>query len=629
METRPEHPVFLTPELRVNIFGLADRETQSRCARVCSLWSNDALNELWKDLESPIPLLSILAPLTDDYERAFTRSITPKDWRRFYQYSERVRYLTVETDTVSKLSSSLLLTISRDRRTPSLTPRLIELYLSSHNDSNALQLSAIFMDESLKRLIVRLPNDEPFNLNFFQEIVYRTPKLETLGIHMLFSMGTFGESLSTLIRDLNSLRKLTIPLFSFTSTIAEAAATLPQLNTIEFEHRRSCSSGNLKDMDEFSPVLPNGAFHLLTSLSVGIGLKELNNFISTGAMPNLTRLGIYSRELETSRAVFDFIVCASRFVLQLKSFTLDLIPEHAADMVEAEDALGLTNGEGVELDIVTLATLLPIRDLKHLTVFYFSYHRPLRLTNADVSTLLKDWTKLEKLSLNNEPIIFEKPMLSLDILPHIISICPKLVYLDFYVDCVDLPPRRLVDFIDVLPGRLEKFNLGVSPKGDMLYPLALYLSKILGPKCLVYANTSWFRYIDDVMSSKRGASFNNRIWNNEKQEEFNKIMTVLRAELNEERKAAEGLVKRVQELEKEVEDLTSTMRLLRKRIGVTELRDYPFRSMVDIRIIFSTLSSVLLFQITFLGRNIKRFTCLALKFLILVVLRLACIFRSP
>lgn len=62
-------------ELRERIFVNLEKTTLAKCARVCSLWSDDALNLLWNKLNSVIPLLSTIGPLHKDVQSTFTKSM--------------------------------------------------------------------------------------------------------------------------------------------------------------------------------------------------------------------------------------------------------------------------------------------------------------------------------------------------------------------------------------------------------------------------------------------------------------------------------------------------------------------------------------------------------------------------
>lgn len=66
IEAKSATNVLEIGELRERIFTHMKKTTLTKCARVCILWSEDALNLLWKELDSVRPLLSVVCPLTED-----------------------------------------------------------------------------------------------------------------------------------------------------------------------------------------------------------------------------------------------------------------------------------------------------------------------------------------------------------------------------------------------------------------------------------------------------------------------------------------------------------------------------------------------------------------------------------
>lgn len=59
---RPTH----IPELLTIMFSFLDNRSLARAARVCSQWSDVALDTLWHTATDLRPLLSLLAPLTGE-----------------------------------------------------------------------------------------------------------------------------------------------------------------------------------------------------------------------------------------------------------------------------------------------------------------------------------------------------------------------------------------------------------------------------------------------------------------------------------------------------------------------------------------------------------------------------------
>lgn len=50
------------PDVLDSIFDYTDRSTLAVCGRVCKSWS-PALDGLWKDIKSFVPLMQLLSPL--------------------------------------------------------------------------------------------------------------------------------------------------------------------------------------------------------------------------------------------------------------------------------------------------------------------------------------------------------------------------------------------------------------------------------------------------------------------------------------------------------------------------------------------------------------------------------------
>lgn len=78
------------PEVLLEIFAASDNPTRAVSARVCRSWSNLALDVLWRDMSSPIPLLQVLSPLQPKQAPADSEQPegeTYEDWVRVFSYS--------------------------------------------------------------------------------------------------------------------------------------------------------------------------------------------------------------------------------------------------------------------------------------------------------------------------------------------------------------------------------------------------------------------------------------------------------------------------------------------------------------------------------------------------------------
>ncbi|KIO19298.1 hypothetical protein M407DRAFT_31044 [Tulasnella calospora MUT 4182] len=86
-------PVLSISEILIYIFRELDNASRAAAARVCQTWVEAALDVLWEDLESPLPIMALLGPIRDYYTRGWDwETGSPDgDWPRFASYTKRVR----------------------------------------------------------------------------------------------------------------------------------------------------------------------------------------------------------------------------------------------------------------------------------------------------------------------------------------------------------------------------------------------------------------------------------------------------------------------------------------------------------------------------------------------------------
>ena len=61
------HQALQTSDLLDIIFSYADKSDNAVCALVCKRWLDPALNELWRCVDDPVILWSLLAPMHTTY----------------------------------------------------------------------------------------------------------------------------------------------------------------------------------------------------------------------------------------------------------------------------------------------------------------------------------------------------------------------------------------------------------------------------------------------------------------------------------------------------------------------------------------------------------------------------------
>ncbi|KAG8913922.1 hypothetical protein FRC01_004319 [Tulasnella sp. 417] len=96
----------LAPELTAQIFAFADKPTCANAARSCKGLKEFALDQLWKDMPSLLPLFRLLDELNYTANGwNFTNGLANADWDKFWSYAERVRAVTVVDRTGGSVQS--------------------------------------------------------------------------------------------------------------------------------------------------------------------------------------------------------------------------------------------------------------------------------------------------------------------------------------------------------------------------------------------------------------------------------------------------------------------------------------------------------------------------------------------
>ncbi|KAG8915800.1 hypothetical protein FRC00_013569 [Tulasnella sp. 408] len=157
------HRMLAVHEIVSNILQKAQRRDQAVAARVSSLWRDIAVDWLWRELDSVLPLLTLLAPLAETSTGlAFAERIEPQKWERFRYYSQKVRRLhhdDSDWDSIAHLHScslssdaSAMLVALKPAGFGALLPHVQEIHWEVRHDVINLQHVLPFLYGSLKTL---------------------------------------------------------------------------------------------------------------------------------------------------------------------------------------------------------------------------------------------------------------------------------------------------------------------------------------------------------------------------------------------------------------------------------------------------------------------------------------------
>ncbi|KAG8908270.1 hypothetical protein FRB99_007803 [Tulasnella sp. 403] len=119
--------VFLLPELVELIVSFLNRSDCVSAARISTMWTDPALNNIWSRVDSFQTLLQVVLPKEASRALDFRHYIPKESWSRLRQYASRIRVLTNDDDKVD-LASDLVSQLQGYGLEPgTLFPRLIRL----------------------------------------------------------------------------------------------------------------------------------------------------------------------------------------------------------------------------------------------------------------------------------------------------------------------------------------------------------------------------------------------------------------------------------------------------------------------------------------------------------------------
>ncbi|KAK7035837.1 hypothetical protein R3P38DRAFT_607377 [Favolaschia claudopus] len=180
-------------ELVRMILALADKQDVAACARVCSAWTEDALDIVWRELPSPLPLMRLvdesgLYP-TMSWQTGQGQAIIsskPIPWARIRKFTMRVKRMGFDCTPWKTQIASFALFKALSPDAP-LLPNLEEVVVFPSSEMRWVQLVAMFLHPGVRRLEIRHPEgDGPSYFtypDFFREFSERCPHLEYLTIH--------------------------------------------------------------------------------------------------------------------------------------------------------------------------------------------------------------------------------------------------------------------------------------------------------------------------------------------------------------------------------------------------------------------------------------------------------------
>ncbi|KAH8101062.1 hypothetical protein DFH11DRAFT_1751534 [Phellopilus nigrolimitatus] len=497
------------PELLGTIFLFSDQSSQARCARVCRLWSPIALETLWKVVYSMKDLFSLISPLyvwEEDLEsKARTLQlrdwIRSESWTRFNRYASLVRTLFIsklpmEGEFDVFLDNAVLHEIAYKRLTLSLLPNLVDLHIDASSDTDLFNYAGLFLSQKVTRLFVSFKENCDEQLESLCDLVAaRAPGLTYFKLRANSVQWQSEEEIASVGTLLSSLRSLDTVIFSantMVSSFASELSKLPHLRTISFENALKRRDVIAASLGGFVPVLGEGAFPRLSTLELTASLLDLCSFFGNKFAPhNITKLFVQTPLWEKPDNLRNFFVTVSQTCRELADLAVD-------DIYDVYNSAPILSSD--ENEPVTIYVFEPLLALPRLTRFMLAFHRKLEMKDADLTSLVSRWPKLESLKLAWQPIMREQPLLSFRVFPMIAPHCHNLRELALYVDGTDVPnvpmnydSHRETPYYQQRPfARLHSLSFGTSPIiADAVPNIAISLGNLGISDSILNIGHSW------------------------------------------------------------------------------------------------------------------------------------------
>ncbi|KAH8106492.1 hypothetical protein DFH11DRAFT_1830669 [Phellopilus nigrolimitatus] len=548
------HGVFNSAELRRFIFSFVnEHKSLAQCAMVCSLWSGSALDALWREMYSIAPLLSLaglLKPMSPKCVKWTTVEGYLYDQCRFQNYANRIEELILHDldGFTCNVISELLLKTGK----PCLLPNLKNLD-SNQADSEALDFVFSLTHEKLENLALSIPSDTHEVSNLLKEVTIRFPGLKSLLLRPSedeTDTKDFESGILESLPKMKSLEVVKLPMNSLTSPIMETLSNLPRLKQIQWEHKDPIFFCTIPDVARF-PTLHNGSFILLTRLEISQSFSSVIKLLQF--IPNLTGLFLRSWDLETAEMLQRLLMSISCSCRSLVDIMVDAMP-----IGFNLDFLSYIREGSLHVSPSTFQYL----SLPSLAAFTIVWPKPFNFSNIDLALLISRLPSLTDLEFNCYPVVdIGLPKLTLDFLPYIAKLCPRLRSLGLYVNChvaLNRPSEDAYSDDADASGAfqiLEVLNLGLSKTPTNPIPLAEYLSRIVPSFCSFTSDREfWCEDVGEQVVSRHGKKYTENKWVTVAERLQETCRTLIKAN-EEERIITASMEKRIQELEAHVQEL--------------------------------------------------------------------------
>ncbi|KAL4258659.1 F-box domain-containing protein [Pleurotus pulmonarius] len=439
-------------------------------ALVSKIWSNEALGVLWRTLDSLLPLLRLLGPMTLVLKQdelpyyKYERLIRSDDWVVFWRYASRVRKIEYhDMSPHPKFSDSVFMDIIISSRTLSGVDLLPNLQRLSSDDTPLIQKwLPLFISKSLSALDLQASASADMHLlsRTLLHLPHLCPNLRNLSLLTEIELDDAPQFDATL-SSLPLLNEVKLSTSLLCLATMNTLAHLPHLESF------TITTINMIDGEFTLPVmpLPEAFPSLRTFSSETVGFCSIVTFLETYKPRELRTLDVYSISTESYATYQSLFAAVTSTCPEVKNIRLQLL------LVIDIEAIVVPSPP-------PLLSIIPFH-LLDLTTLELICPPPLNLDVGCMKALLAALPSLVTLELSEST---GPPTLPLSALSELAPLCPVMRSLSLSLDTKHIagsaPPDAIfpcLEVLDVLSSPLE------SPARNV----AMFLGSILPPKCVV------------------------------------------------------------------------------------------------------------------------------------------------
>ncbi|KAL5535752.1 hypothetical protein ACEPAF_3846 [Sanghuangporus sanghuang] len=212
------------------------RRTVSRISRTCKVISEMALNSLWKELDSLLPLLSLMPGHL--FKRArrpgqgFEKLPGPDDWKRVLVHGDRVRKIAYN-ESIGNVHPSIFTVIEQTKPRDYLLPNLRALHWKCES-TDGLERSKLFLNPQLRSVTLEIGGGVPQeDLAEYLTVVSASTRLTALSIT---SPTRLPHYLPRLLQQQTTLEKVTLMApGALSPSIGRWLSSIPSLRSLQID----------------------------------------------------------------------------------------------------------------------------------------------------------------------------------------------------------------------------------------------------------------------------------------------------------------------------------------------------------------------------------------------------------